>query len=374
MSHVTRFFTLALICSITLASFTESDNYISNVTTGLDSGTQGLSNTEWVPPGKTAGFHAQPQGIPGLSVGGLLSSLLHPPPTPVAALPPASQQLAATANTAQVGQSGGDGGLGALISVLGAILNPQPSPADAAPSASNPSGGLPAVPIPLDPLVSALSSILSFASPQNPPAPGGNGLLPPAVPSLIPTPGGGLSLQPALPSVTLPLPGITDVTPAITVGASPTPGLAPLLTAASLPISDIPALISEITSQAGSLSAIIASEIASLTNQVFSAASEILTEVPVLSIELPSLTIAVPVPTGLLSDLSNGPLPTDVPLSQLAATLSDIVGPGNAGLVSSIVGAVVSTLDNIVLSSQVSNLISEATVAAGAMLSAVTQE
>ncbi|KAK0611059.1 hypothetical protein B0T14DRAFT_570983 [Immersiella caudata] len=387
MPHAARFFALALLPSLTLASLTDSSSQGSDVKVSHEDKADGLSVTGWASPSRTSAFDVTPVDTAALTPSGQLqNSALSAPPAR-------------------------DGGLGALISVLSTILNPQASPTNApplAPSPHNPGDGSPAAPLPIGPLVSALSSLLSVASGDTPAVPGSGGLLPPVVPTILPTPDGGVSLQPLLSapsSIALPLPGLTGLTPIATVVPTELSGLVPSVTPASLPLSDIPALISEITAmlptigdqlpsvmpfltplesvisselaaaipQAKSLSDIISSAMASLTSQVFSAVSAIPTEMPVMSVKLPSLTFAVPVPTNLLSDLANAPLPTNVPLSQLAAKLSSIIGPGSPGLASSIVEAVVSTLDGLVLSSQMNELISEATVAAGTIVSVVTQ-
>ncbi|KAK0610549.1 hypothetical protein B0T17DRAFT_117967 [Bombardia bombarda] len=186
-------------------------------------------------------------------------------------------------------------------------------------------------------------------------------------------------LSALLPSITVPtavIPALaSDLGPLISQLGSNLPSAMPvLMSLGSMLNSEASgAAIPEVQS----LTALIASEVASLTQEVLSATVLVPTVLPVMSLELPSSTIAIPVPTSLAEQLAGLSLPTGAPLSELAATLSGIVGSDNSGLIDSIVGAIVSTLDGMVLSSQVNSLnslIGGIPVAAGSVISAVTQE
>ncbi|KAK3320174.1 hypothetical protein B0T19DRAFT_283023 [Cercophora scortea] len=301
--------------------------------------------------------------------------------------------------------------IGGLLSILNTILNPLTGNGATA-SAVTSTAASPTGLIPVSPLVSIISSMLSGVSTITPSTAASPGTLPtPNAPIPIPTSLTGSTLTPSpSPAMSLssPLPDVTSA--ASTTGSADLSAVVASLTAllptAPLPTALIPVLVSEITplisslgtdlpavepllaslesmlvsevtsgdSAVESLTALIASQVASLTQETFSGSTLVTAEVPVMSLELPSQTIPVPIPMSLLSQLSGLSLPTGAPLSELAATLSSIVGPANSGLVGSIVGAIASTLDSMVLNSEVSNIISEATVAAGSVASAVTQE
>ncbi|KAK3690138.1 hypothetical protein B0T22DRAFT_188468 [Podospora appendiculata] len=315
-----------------------------------------------------------------------------------------------TADTATELPAGETSAIGGLLSILNTILNPLTGNGAAASGVAS-TAASPTGPIPVSPLVSILSSLLSGTSVITPSTTTSPGNAPtPNVPIPVPTSLAGLTSSPSPSPAMSPSSPLPDLTSASTIRlADPSAivaSLTALLPTAPLPTALIPVLVSEImplisslgtdlpvvepllTSLesmlvsevtagdpgVGSLTALIASEVASLTQETFSGSSTVTTGVPVMSLELPCQTISVPIPMSLLSQLSGLSLPTGAPLSQLAATLSAVVGPANSGLVGSIVGAIASTLDSMVLNSEVSNLVSEATVAAGSVASTVTQE
>ncbi|KAK4180978.1 hypothetical protein QBC36DRAFT_351301 [Triangularia setosa] len=120
----------------------------------------------------------------------------------------------------------------------------------------------------------------------------------------------------------------------------------------------------------GVLTLAIAAEVMALVGETFSGTSLAVAAVPALTVELPSLTMAIPVASGL----SELPQLLEIPLSELLEVLSQIVGPSNVELVSSVIGVIASTLDGVVLSSEVQSLADAVTVVGGSSEMLVTQE
>ncbi|KAK0713901.1 hypothetical protein B0T26DRAFT_379639 [Lasiosphaeria miniovina] len=383
-------------------------------TTSITTAAPGPPQDRSLPMDRAIILEPNRMGIPGLSIiPALLSSFFNGRPTTTTVMPTLSSQVltsgglqapSAVPDQTSSGLNSGSpspAGLGGVLSALNTILSPLTNQPNAAPlSTANPVGTL----------VSILESVLSVPvadsslslsvaeGPTSPlsPVPPTTSLMGSAVP-LLPTP--PISLPPPLPSLTITLPSVagnpsilqaltallpstppaasaiaplvSEVTPLIPLLGTLLPSAMPFLT----PLESM--LSSQLSAAApgvGSLAAVIASQVASLTQQVFSSTSVLTTDVPIMSVELPTITIPVPIATTLAPQLSGLTLPTNAPLSVLAATLSTIIGSGNPGLVSSIVGAIVSTLDSMILSGQVNSLISAATVAGGSVLSQVTRE
>ncbi|KAK0669152.1 hypothetical protein QBC41DRAFT_111439 [Cercophora samala] len=304
---------------------------LSNTTIFPDLATSQSDGGHWLslPPGDGVAVSGVNRlGIPGLPLPSLLSSLLGPQPiaTPGAPLPvPTVAQASPTVPqgpqlTPQIGDAGV---LGGLLSALNTLLSPIASLADAVP--------VPPLPLPVSqPDFSSLASL-----------------------DLAP-----LSLVPQL---------VSEILPLIPQLSTDLPEAIPLL--ANLE-SILDAELAAGVPQVGILTSAIAAEVTALEGQIFSGTSLAVAAVPVLTVELPSLTMALPVASELsaLSRLS------EIPLSELPEVLSQIVDPLNVELVSSVVGAIVSTLDSMVLNSEVQSLADAVTVVGGSSEMLVTQE
>ncbi|KAK4187469.1 hypothetical protein QBC35DRAFT_232960 [Podospora australis] len=253
-------------------------------------------------PTSNPAIPATPIGGPGplspllAGLDSILSPLLNLPGLVPSTL--ASTGSLPTSQAERVGSSGDTGGLGGLFSG----------------AAADPLNILPTALVPLEPIVSVLSSLLSRID-----TPGPQDILLPLVP--IPT---------SLPSVpaalsTLPVSGIPDIVPALTalppVDIAPF-ALLPSLVSAIEPL--LPQLITElpaditllaglesvlnadleaiVPSQLHALTSAIAEEINVLSGHTFSAGSLTITDASVVTVDLPFITLTVPVSSVLTDD------------------------------------------------------------------------
>ncbi|KAK3951616.1 hypothetical protein QBC32DRAFT_159629 [Pseudoneurospora amorphoporcata] len=174
-------------------------------------------------------------------------------------------------------------------------------------------------------------------------------------------------LSAIIPSVPLPTasipPLISEIAPLIPMLSTNIPSALPLLESLQSMLSSE---LSVFEPEVASLTAMLASEVSSIAQAGLSEATVLTSELPaIITLNLPSTTIQVSIPTSIVSELSGISLPTEIPLSQLAASLSNVAGPSNTALAGDVVGVIASALASMVSNTPVDSLVSQVMVAAG---------